>query len=138
MPKISDEIIANIIEIEQMILAIALNDSNTISRIANKLNGENFIRDEDRIIFNAIRELSLDGAVVNPLILANYIHSSGKYDFDKINEYLVMINANYVHSLDLDTYIEALTNFSITKQLNKFAKDLIDMDLDFRNFDENV
>ncbi len=138
MPKISDEIIANIIEIEQTVLAIALNDSNTISRIVNKLSGENFIKDEDRIIFNAIRELSLDGAIVNPLILANYIHSSGKYDFEKINEYLVVINANYVHSLDLDTYIEALTNFSITKQLNKFSKDLIDMDLDFRNFDDTI
>ena len=138
MPKISDEVVQNIIEIEQTILAIALNDPNTISRIVNKLSGEYFIKDEDRIIFNAIRELSFTGANIDPLILANFIHSSDMYQFDNISEYLVELNAIYVHSLDLDTYMEALTNFSISKKLNKFGKDLIDMDLDFRNFNDSM
>ncbi len=138
MPKISDEVVQNIIEIEQTILAIALNDPNTISRIVNKLSGEYFIKDEDRIIFNAIRELSFTGANIDPLILANFIHSSDMYQFDNISEYLVELNAIFVHSLDLDTYMEALTNFSISKKLNKFGKDLIDMDLDFRNFNDSM
>ncbi len=138
MPKFSNEIKNNIIQIEQAILAIALNDSNSIYKIVNKLNGDDFVTNEDRIIFNVIKDLASHGASIDSLIVNNLIETNSEYDFPKVHEYLVELNSMFVHSLDLESYIEALINYSTSKKLITFGKQLIDMNLDLKNFDDSM
>lgn len=138
MPKISENKKITMIDIGQNILSIALSDPDTISRIVTKLNGFDFISDEDTIIFNVIKKSFNEGVDINPLTIITLIQSNSDYDFENIHEYIGNLISMYVHSDDLESYITLMLDHSIAKKLNQFGTKIVDMDIDFENFDDSM
>lgn len=125
-------------EIEEKVLAIALNDNKALSDIIFSLQVEDFNNNQNKMLYKAIKKIYEQKNNVDPLVVLNLIEADKDYYFKDFDIIINNIISQYTHSVDLKSYIDTIKNFSIVRNLNKFSKEIQNPNINFENFNDEL
>lgn len=124
------------IKFERYIISCMLNDSNVIDDILSKLTIRDFFDPKLRCVYQAINDIHRQSKPVNSDTVIEYLSKNQELSsmIDDINSYVSELAYAYTTSVNLNSYIDLVKEFSIKSQLNDFAGRLINEPADFTRF----
>ena len=129
---------ANIVKFEKSIISCMLNDPTVIDDVIAKLQLRDFHDSKLRCVFQAITDIHSQGKLVNHLTVSEYISKNDELAslLPDYRSFVLELYYSYTTSINLDSYIDFVKEFSIKNQLNEFAEKLIGQNVDFTRFKE--
>lgn len=125
-------------EIEQIVLANALNHCKEIDDIFLQLKSEDFDSINNRIIFVVLNELRTENKKIDILSVINFIDTNQNYQFENYKDYLIELNSKFMHQPNILQYLEIIKNNSIKRKFSEFAKTLESTNLDIISSKEKL
>jgi replicative DNA helicase len=121
--------------IEQELISEILNDSIIAEDAIVKLEPKDFVNKQMAVIFGVISKLHSDGKKINEHTITTYIQAHKELQFE---DYVMVIKtlSNKFVSSDIEDHIDLIKNASIKRQINEFAEEMIDTNMDITKFDE--
>ena len=121
---------------EQYIISCMLNDHNVIDDALSKLSANDFFDIKLRCIFQVIGEIHRQSKPVNKDTVIEYLSKNQELAslIGDYNSTVVNLAYEWTTSINFDSYIDLVKEFSIKKQLNNFAGQLINEQPDFTRF----
>jgi replicative DNA helicase len=122
--------------IEQELISEILSDVSVGEDAVLKLEPVDFVSKQMAAIFNVIVALHEEGKAIDEHTITSYIQAHKELQFD---DYVLVIKTlahKFVSIADADDHIELIKNASIKRQINAFAEDVIDTNMDPIKFDE--
>ena len=129
---------ANIIKFEKNIISCMLNDPTIIDDVIAKLELKDFYDQKLRCVFQAIIDIHSQGKPVDHLTVCEYISKNNELSslLPDYRSFVYGLYYTYTTSLNLQSYVDFVKEFSIKNQLNYFAENLIAQNVDFTKFQE--
>ena len=129
---------ANIIKFEKNIISCMLNDPTIIDDVIAKLELKDFYDQKLRCVFQAITDIHSQGKPVDHLTVCEYISKNNELSslLPDYRSFVYGLYYTYTTSLNLQSYVDFVKEFSIKNQLNYFAENLIAQNVDFTKFQE--
>ncbi len=115
------------IEAEQAVIGSALTDKDAVMDAIEKLEPESFYREDNKLIFEAIKNLYTKSEPVDLVTVKDELSSMGV--FEKIGgfEYLAILPDKVPTTSNVQKYIEIVEEKSTLRNLIKTANDIIDL-----------
>ena len=134
--KSNSNIVKSQTKFERYIISCMLNDANVIDDVLTKLTVDDFLDVKLRCIFQVIRDIQKQSKLVNNDTVIEYI-SKNKELSALIGDYNTLVcdlSYSYTTSINLKQYVDLVKEFSIKNQLDRFANQLINEQVDFTRF----
>jgi replicative DNA helicase len=122
--------------IERELISEILNNPTIVEDVILKLEPKDFLNKHLAIVFNVIVKLHTEAKTINEHTILNYVSTHKELHFD---DYELEINAlanKFASSTDYTDHIDLIKNASIKRQLNDFANEIINTDMDITKFNE--
>lgn len=121
------------IEAEQSVLGSMLIDKAAISAAAEELEGEDFYRDNHKVIFKAIRELYQKDIPVDMITLIEHLRSTEKLDEAGGISYITEISTSVPTTANLNSYIKIVNDKATLRKLIRSATNIIETSYNKQN-----
>ena len=134
--KSNNNVVKSQTKFERYIISCMLNDANVIDDVLTKLTVDDFLDVKLRCIFQVIRDIQKQSKLVNNDTVIEYI-SKNKELSALIGDYNTLVcdlSYSYTTSINLKQYVDLVKEFSIKNQLDRFANQLINEQVDFTRF----
>lgn len=125
-------------EIEQLLLSIILNDSNTISDVIVALEPQDFSDPSNRALYAAIIEYYNRWNKCDTKLLLSFIENNDKYNLNNPRLLIQMIMNLYTNSYDLAEYVDFIKMNSTITNLKKFGEDIKDLSIDYYKYNDEI
>lgn len=125
-------------EIEQLLLSIILNDSNTISDVIVALEPQDFSDPNNRALYAAILEYYNRWNKCDTKLLLSFIENNEKYNLNNPRLLIQMIMNLYTNSYDLPEYVDFIKMNSTITNLKKFGEDIKDISIDYYKYNDEI
>ena len=118
------------IEAEQAVIGSMLTDKDAVMAAVEKLKPENFYRDDNKAIYEAMTTLYNKAEPVDLITVKDELETMGL--FDKIGgmEYLALLPAKVPTTANVDKYITIVQEKAILRNLIKTANEIIELGYD--------
>ena len=118
------------IEAEQAVIGSMLTDKDAVMAAVEKLKPDNFYRDDNKAVFEAMVNLYNKSEPVDLITVKDELESMGL--FDKIGgmEYLALLPAKVPTTANVDKYITIVQEKSTLRNLIKTANEIIELGYD--------
>ena len=118
------------IEAEQAVIGSMLTDKEAVQLAAEKLKSENFYREDNKLIFEAIMNLYNRSEPVDLVTVKDELTSMGA--FEKVGgfEYLAILPDKVPTTANVEKYISIVEEKSMLRSLIKTANEIIDLGYD--------
>ena len=113
------------IEAEQAILGSMLTDKDAVMAAMEVLREEDFYRDDNKAIFDAMMSLYSRSEPIDIITVKSELISNGKFEQVGGLEYLVMLPEKVPTTTNVDKYIKIVDEKSLLRNLIKTANDII-------------
>ena len=113
------------IEAEQAILGSMLTDKDAVMAAMEVLREEDFYRDDNKAIFDAMMSLYSRSEPIDIITVKSELISNGKFEQVGGLEYLVMLPEKVPTTTNVDKYIKIVEEKSLLRNLIKTANDII-------------
>lgn len=114
-------------EAEQALLGGLLLNAEAWDRIAEKITAEDFYRNDHRLIFNAIAQLSEQGIPVDAVTLAEWLDQREQLQTAGGLNYVGMLANETPSAVNIDAYALIVRERSILRQMIAVAQDIADL-----------
>jgi replicative DNA helicase len=122
--------------IEQELISEILNDQAVMEEAILKLEPRDFVNKHMAVVFNIIAKLHSDAKTVSEHTILNYISAHTEMQFDDYEMIVKTLANKFVSTTDFQDHIDLIKNASIKRQLNDFASEIINTDMDITKFNE--
>jgi replicative DNA helicase len=122
--------------IEHELISEILNDPTLAEDAILKLEPRDFISKPMAIIFNTIVKLRSDAKTISEHTVLNYLSTHKEMQFDDYELEVQTLANKFVSTTDFKDHIDLIKNASIKRQLNDFANEIINTDMDITKFNE--
>lgn len=127
-----------IVDLEQQVLSIVLNDATTITDVIFNLDAKDFSTPLNRSLFAAIKDFYQLHDNCDYKLLIQYIENSEKYNIEKVTASVVQIYNLYTDSFHLQKYTDLIKMNATLTHLKTFANSLLDLNIDFDKYNEEI
>ena len=119
----------NAIEIEDIVIGCLLTESKTISTVKEILNPEDFYKEENKCIYEAIYRIS-ETDIPDMLLIANYLKTNGKLEFIGGLPYISHLISKVTSSANIKKYCLIIKQKSVSRKLILITSDALSKTLD--------
>ena len=114
------------IEAEQSVIGSMILDKNSVAEASEVLRGEDFYRENHKLIFAAIMELYQKDMPVDMITLIDHLRSTDKIDGAGGITYITELCNSVPSTVNLHSYIEIVKNKAVLRKLIKSSNEIID------------
>ena len=118
------------IEAEQAVLGSMLLDKDAVMESIEKLQPEDFYREENKLIFSAMVTLNARSEPIDIITVKDELVSLGKLDVCGGLEYIADLSDRVPTTANVENYIKIVEEKSILRSLIKTSNELIDLGYD--------
>ncbi|MDR3330087.1 MAG: AAA family ATPase, partial [Mycoplasmataceae bacterium] len=122
--------------VEQELISEILSDISVAEDAVLKLEPADFANKQMAAIFNVIIALHEEGKSIDEHTITSYIQAHNELQFDDYALVIKTLSHKFVSVADADDHIELIKNASIKRQINSFAEEMIETNMDPIQFDE--
>ena len=114
-------------EAEQAVIGSMLTDKDAVTSATEVLNQQDFYRNDNSTIFEAIANVYAKGEPVDIITVKDELTSMGKFEAVGGIEYLALLPEKVPTTANVEKYIKIVENKSLLRYLIKTANELIDL-----------
>ena len=118
------------IEAEQAILGSMLTDKDAVMSAMEVLKTDDFYRDDNKIIFEAMMSLYGKSEPIDIITVKSELVSTGRFDQVGGLEYIAILPEKVPTTTNVDKYIKIVEEKSMLRNLIKTANDIISVGYD--------
>jgi replicative DNA helicase len=122
--------------IERELISEILNDSSIVEEAILKLEPGDFVNKQMAAIFHAVVQLHREAKTISEHTVLNYISNHKEMHFDDYELVIRTLANKFVSITDFEDQVDLIKNASIKRQLNEFAGEIINTDMDITKFNE--
>lgn len=127
-----------IVQCEAEILNAIIATPFVVDECILNLDPEDFVDPRNRAIYAVVKELHDNAKPVNKNIILDFLANNEQYQFNNWQEYFEEVASGYSYDEDLKTNIEIVKNAAIKRNLDRFAKEVIETKIDFAKYNNQV
>ncbi len=123
---------------ERAVLGAIFVDPSVVDTILNILKPEDFFNIKNKIVYEAIVELTEKGEIPDFLVVKNYLSSNGKLDAIGGEGYLLLILNDAAPSNTVETVAKHVKEKSIVRNLIQIAQNIIKKSREYKDINELI
>jgi replicative DNA helicase len=126
-------------EFEVYIIGVCLNEPTTLPKIMLDLKPNDFLTQNNRIIFSAICEMHNQKAKeIDAKTLISFISNNSSYKVDNCEQLIEEINSSYISSSKLDSYIVNQKVISANRKIKNLGKKMMNCEINVGNYQKEI
>ncbi len=131
-------LIENNNHIEQNVLSIILNDNDSILEIIEYLDVDDFLNQQNRLIYREITDMFRDNIKLDITLLINRLASNKDMFNEEPHVVILKIVNLYTNSSQLENYLKIIKSNSVAYKVNLFGSKLSDYTFNFDKLDDEL